>query len=939
MLPRCANSIYVKATTCLRHDNFYTPRFDFKYLALLLVFFCGLFCLAPSLNAAPKLTISAKTFSAGMAPFVDVLQDAGSTLTVEQVDSADYQNRFAPLLGSSLHFGYTQSAIWLRFKVLNATQLNDDYTLRFHPMTVDDISLFRYQTKLFSYPEDESVDYPRGVPGLLIPLGRLAPGEEAQYWVRVSSETALNLSLSIYSEAALARHLAIDTAKSSMTMGAMIALFIVALLIALIRRDAVFVFFAMSVLCLTGYLRAYFGYEPLFLPFMSTLPFEEFTFFVALSNVFLLGMMRRLLERDAILPGFSQAMRGMAILTLVTMFISPLLSAEASFYVFYGLNVAASLLRSAASLVAFLRVHRLDYLLMTVSFALSLFAIFSATLVSWLGGDLSSSVNANAGMPLAILLMTGLRLAALLMNFDVGRVALLRTEMSAHYKKLRLRDQSVLLSKLTHEIRTPMSGILGMNELLRETKLDETQDEYTLTIDRSGQELLTIIDDVTAFAHLQSNTLPIKNEAFNVADLVDNVMQNFSADASRKAVELISHVDPQVPLEVSGDVIRTKHILHNLLDYSLSHFRDGEVFLEVAYREECLVFSLQDCNQSLHDVQVEHLFTESDGLMGDISGVGLPLSRQIAQALGGSLTAHNKLAIGMSYQLILPVAPVNEDSAAEVFDTSLLRGKRLLVVDDSKTSCDVVKAQASSWGVKVDSCLSGSEGFAMLRAKANVGEAYDILVLDFAMPGMSGMQLAEKISEDDSLKKSELLIIMLTGLNIAPDKVKTEQLNIQRVVQKPMSSRALQMALLQDLSGVKEEPIEAGFGHVSILLAEDNEVSARVIQKMLERLGAVVKCVPDGEEALRCMQMESFDLVLMDCEMPVMDGFEATTLQRLWERDSGRARTPIVALTAHILEQMEGRIRESGMDSLLGKPVRLADLIAVIKRWVPKAKP
>jgi CheY-like chemotaxis protein/signal transduction histidine kinase len=769
-------------------------------------------------------------------------------------------------------------------------------------------------------------------------MGRQLAGAETEYLLRVESRKALNFGAAIYSEPALGRHLAMDAGRATLMLGVMIGISAISVLLALIRREQIFLFFGLSVFCLVGYLRTYFGFAPVLLPFIDNMAAEGFSIFVALSNVMLLLAVRLLLKRDNELPMLQSAMAGLAALIVLCLLLSPFLPVAVTFYLFYLLNAVAALLRTIGCLVVFLRLHRFDYLLLTVSFGLSLFAISSASMASWLGGDLSSVVNVNTGMPFSFVLMSALRFVAIVMHFDVHSRREHHRQLTESYRKLRLEDQSRLLSKLTHEIRTPMSGILGMNELLNDTSLDKTQREYSATIERSAQELLTIIDDVTAFAHLQSNSLPIKNEAYNVADMVDEVMQSFSGMASRKQVELISHLNSDVPERVQGDVLRTKHILHNLLDFSLSHFRDGEIFLEVAWRESSLVFSLQDGNQNLHEIQIEHLFTENDQLLSDIGGVGLPLSRQIAVAMGGTLSAHNELGLGMHFQLQLPVEEASLASNGSALDTSLLLGKRLIVIDDSKTCCDVVEAQAASWGVKVDSCMSGSEGFAMLRAKANVGEPYDILVLDFSMPGMSGLQLAEKIAEDELLKDQELLIIMLTGLDIAPEQEQVERLGIQRVIQKPLSAKALQTALLQELAGSNESTPQGEFAHIRILLAEDNEVSARVIQKMLERLGVSVKGVADGEEALRAMQRERFDLVLMDCEMPVMDGFEATALQRQWEKEADRLPMTIVALTAHILEQMEERIRKVGMDDKLSKPVRIADLVDMIQRWVPASR-
>ncbi|NNG64074.1 response regulator, partial [Pseudomonas fragi] len=276
---------------------------------------------------------------------------------------------------------------------------------------------------------------------------------------------------------------------------------------------------------------------------------------------------------------------------------------------------------------------------------------------------------------------------------------------------------------------------------------------------------------------------------------------------------------------------------------------------------------------------------------------------------------------------------------------SPLKGARVLVVDDNDTCRKVLVQQCSAWGLSVSAAASGKEALALLRTKAHLRDYFDIVLLDQNMPGMTGMQLAAKIKEDPSLNH-DILLVMLTGISNAPSKTIARNCGIKRILAKPVAGYTLKTTLADELTQRNKGQVSAQLpangpptavtvpGDFRILVAEDNSISTKVIRGMLGKLNLQPDTACNGEEALKAMKAQRYDLVLMDCEMPVMDGFSATEQLRAWEVSHQRIRTPVVALTAHILEEHKERARQAGMDGHMAKPVELSQLRELVEYWV-----
>nr|WP_277344175.1 hybrid sensor histidine kinase/response regulator [Azotobacter chroococcum] len=548
-------------------------------------------------------------------------------------------------------------------------------------------------------------------------------------------------------------------------------------------------------------------------------------------------------------------------------------------------------------------------------------------------------------------LVLGFALAERQRKIEQDRAAWRTSEAAS---SAELRAKSEFLAKLSHEIRTPMNGVLGMTELLLGTPLTAKQYDYVQTINSSGNELLSLINDILDISRLESGQIELDEVSFDLNGLIEDCLGIFRAKAERRRVELISFVQPQVPRLVKGDPTRLRQILLTLIDNAFRQTDEGEILLKVSLETEGsqprLHIAVQDSGQPMSESRREallHSELQSQDLLSaaQIDGsLGLVIARQLVLLMQGHYGIDIGPDTGSTIWLSLPLDPASlERPAADL--NGPLQDARLLVVDDNDTCRKVLLQQCGAWGMKVSAVSSGKEALALLRTKAHLGEYFDAALLDQNMPGMSGLQLAQRIKEDPGLNH-DILLIMLTGLSDAPGRVFARNAGITCSLAKPVAGYTLKTTLADELgkrrdarppaTGLTENaPLEVP-GDFRILVAEDNSISTKVIRGMLRKLNLQPDTASNGEEALQAMKARQYDLVLMDCEMPVLDGFAATEQLRAWEAREFRPHTPIVALTAHILSEHREHAQRVGMDGHLAKPVELSQLRALIEHWVER---
>nr|WP_239482170.1 hybrid sensor histidine kinase/response regulator [Pseudomonas insulae] len=516
-----------------------------------------------------------------------------------------------------------------------------------------------------------------------------------------------------------------------------------------------------------------------------------------------------------------------------------------------------------------------------------------------------------------------------------------------------LKAKGEFLAKISHEIRTPMNGVLGMTELLLGTPLSAKQRDYVQTIHSSGNELLTLINEILDISKLETGQIELDDVQFDLNALIDDCLDIFRAKAEQQRVELVSFTQPQVPRVIAGDPTRLRQVLLSLLDNAFKQTDEGEILLVVALEHSAngprLRFAVQDSGRPLEGADRDALLNAElhsrDFLAATKLGgrLGLIIARQLIRLMHGEFGVQSGSSQGSTLWLTLPLDAERLETPTTDLDGPL-QGTRLLVVDDNDTCRKVLLQQCSAWGVQASAVPSGKEALALLRTKAHIGEYFDAVLLDQDMPGMTGMQLAARIKEDPSLNH-DILIIMLTGISNAPSKVIARNAGIKRILAKPVAGYTLKATLADELGqhkqgGAQPRPVLPRGTALSvpqdfrILVAEDNSISTKVIRGMLGKLNLAPDTASNGAEALQAMKSTPYDLVLMDCEMPVLDGFSATEQLRDWEAAEQRQRTPVVALTAHILSEHKERARQAGMDGHMAKPVEMSQLRELIEFWV-----
>ncbi|WP_028240343.1 hybrid sensor histidine kinase/response regulator [Stutzerimonas azotifigens] len=549
----------------------------------------------------------------------------------------------------------------------------------------------------------------------------------------------------------------------------------------------------------------------------------------------------------------------------------------------------------------------------------------------------------------SVVTLSGLVLSfALVERQRFVRAEQLSRHTAAAVNSAELKTKADFLAKMSHDIRTPMNGVLGMTELLLGTSLSAKQRDYVQTIHSSGNELLNLINEILDISKLESGQMELEDVPFDLHALIGECLDIFRAKAELRKVELISLIQPQVPRVIGGDPARLRQVLLSLLENALRQTERGEVLLLATLDDGCLSISVQDDGQPLPPAERENLLNltpESPDLLTATTLGGrlnLIVARQLVRLMQGELSLEVNETGGNLSRVRLPIGSPSLTPPAGVLDESL-HGARLLVVDDNETCRKVLVQQCSGWGLSVTTAASGKEALAIMRTRAHLGEYFDAVLLDQDMPGMTGIQLATKIKEDLNLSH-DVLLIMLTGMGAAPGKIDARNAGIARVLAKPVAGYTLRTTLADELAqrrrgNRRRSDLSPAAGlkvpeDFRILVAEDNGISTKVIRGMLNKLNLTPDTASNGEEALRAIKAQPYDLVLMDCEMPVLDGFAATERLRAWEASVGRARTPVVALTAHILSEHKERAREAGMDGHMAKPVELSQLRELVEHWV-----
>jgi signal transduction histidine kinase/CheY-like chemotaxis protein len=883
-----------------------------------------------------------------LAPNLAGWRDSSAMADLAQARSSLSHGEPVPQEGN---WGFDPATHWLAFTVHNPGSQPCPLILKVENPVLDHLSLFSpgpngTYTEQHTGDSEPWAERPWQQPFLAFPLSVPANSQQT-YYLRLQTTSAAVVSARLYQPDRFWSDTTSEQRKQGLFYGALAVVLFYNLFLFFSTRERVYLLYACMLLPIGGFLSCMEGLFFGFFPYEGALQNLALPTFIAVAGVGVITFANEYLNVRK--PGFwriGSVLLGTALLleALVALVLGPRLGVE--MVIITGVVICIFLLGLGLSALRHDREVAIYFVLGIGPFQLS---------------DIGTAFGSFGLFPFMDFFVDGMRLAILWMvlmlslglgkRLRVMRDAQIRSDKRVLLAQAQSQAKSDFLAVMSHEIRTPLNGVMGMAELLKATGLNAEQARIVSTMEQSGQALIEVINDVLDYSKIEAGKVSLEAEPFDIERWLDECIALLQARIHKQQLSLLCSVAEDVPAQLSGDASRLRQVLVNLLSNAVKFTSRGGITIKVRVEQQgagrtAFLFTVSDTGIGISPDQIERIFDSFAQADSSTSrhfggtGLGLSISRQLCRLMEGDLTVESEPGRGSDFhaRVILDVVP---DSPSRLVWPAELPPQRVLLVDSDPDFCSIMQAEAAMPPrLTIDTVQTGQEAVTRLHEAEADGKGYNMLVTALQLRDMNGLSLHDRVRRDPQMVAVKTLLFAQPQMQPSPGVLM--HAGVALAFSRPVRAQELRQALVDSM--VQDRPARSTeappeqldlpqFPGLRVLVAEDNRTNQLVIQGFLRKLGIQPVLVDNGRQAVTVFKSTDYDLVLMDCEMPVLDGYGATQEIRRYESDNQRSRVPILAISAHVTQHYIDNCYAAGMDDHIPKPVSSRQLREKIERW------